>query len=53
MRNSNCVAIAPTATFSNIVGMSTSIEPAYQNLCVKSNLSSEFTVVIEALVREP
>ncbi len=52
MRNSNCVAIAPTATISNIVGVSASIEPAYQNLYVKSNLSGEFTVVNEALVRE-
>jgi len=52
MRNSNCVAIAPTATISNIVGVSASIEPAYQNLFVKSNLSGEFTVVNEALVRD-
>jgi ribonucleoside-diphosphate reductase alpha chain len=52
MRNSNCVAIAPTATISNIVGVSASIEPAYQNLYVKSNLSGEFTVVNEALVRD-
>lgn len=52
MRNSNCVAIAPTATISNIVGVSASIEPEYQNLYVKSNLSGEFTVVNEALVRE-
>ncbi len=50
MRNSNCVAIAPTATISNIVGVSPSIEPAYQNLFVKSNLSGEFTVVNEYLV---
>ncbi|MQY51206.1 ribonucleoside-diphosphate reductase subunit alpha [Rhodocyclus gracilis] len=50
MRNSNCVAIAPTATISNIVGVSAGIEPAYQNLYVKSNLSGEFTVVNEALV---
>ncbi|TXT23478.1 MAG: ribonucleoside-diphosphate reductase alpha chain [Rhodocyclaceae bacterium] len=49
---SNCVAIAPTATISNIVGVSASIEPAYQNLYVKSNLSGEFTVVNEALVRD-
>ena len=52
MRNSNCVAIAPTATISNIVGVSASIEPAYQNIYVKSNLSGEFTVVNEPLVRE-
>jgi ribonucleoside-diphosphate reductase alpha chain len=50
MRNSNCVAIAPTATIANIVGVSASIEPDYQNLYVKSNLSGEFTVVNEALV---
>lgn len=52
MRNSNCVAIAPTATISNIVGVSACIEPAYQNLYVKSNLSGEFTVVNAALVRD-
>src|SRR5689334_5918290 len=52
MRNSNCVAIAPTATISNIVGVSASIEPNYQNLFVKSNLSGEFTVVNEYLVRD-
>ncbi|WP_334158650.1 ribonucleoside-diphosphate reductase subunit alpha [Oryzomicrobium sp.] len=52
MRNSNCVAIAPTATISNIVGLSASIEPEYQNLYVKSNLSGEFTVVNDALVRD-
>ncbi|HEY8353479.1 MAG TPA: ribonucleoside-diphosphate reductase subunit alpha [Methylophilaceae bacterium] len=52
MRNSNCVAIAPTATISNIVGVSASIEPNYQNLYVKSNLSGEFTVVNEALVTD-
>jgi ribonucleoside-diphosphate reductase alpha chain len=52
MRNSNCVAIAPTATIANIVGVSASIEPDYQNLYVKSNLSGEFTVVNEALVTE-
>ena len=52
MRNSNCVAIAPTATIANIVGVSASIEPDYQNLYVKSNLSGEFTVVNEALVNE-
>ncbi|MEW5887929.1 MAG: ribonucleoside-diphosphate reductase subunit alpha [Pseudomonadota bacterium] len=50
MRNSNCVAIAPTATISNIVGVCASIEPEYQNLYVKSNLSGEFTVVNGALV---
>ncbi|WP_417067068.1 ribonucleoside-diphosphate reductase subunit alpha [Niveibacterium terrae] len=52
MRNSNCVAIAPTATISNIVGVSACIEPDYQNLYVKSNLSGEFTVVGEHLVRD-
>ncbi len=52
MRNSNCVAIAPTATISNIVGISASIEPTFQNLYVKSNLSGEFTVVNEAMVRD-
>ncbi|HJV11136.1 MAG TPA: ribonucleoside-diphosphate reductase subunit alpha [Burkholderiales bacterium] len=52
MRNSNCLAIAPTATIANIVGVSASIEPTYQNLFVKSNLSGEFTVVNEYLVRD-
>ncbi|MBK7791128.1 MAG: ribonucleoside-diphosphate reductase subunit alpha [Betaproteobacteria bacterium] len=52
MRNSNCVAIAPTATISNIVGVAASIEPEYQNLYVKSNLSGEFTVVNDHLVAE-
>ncbi len=52
MRNSNCVAIAPTATISNIIGVSACIEPTYQNLYVKSNLSGEFTVVNEYLVSE-
>ncbi len=52
MRNSNAVSIAPTATISNIVGVSASIEPTYQNLYVKSNLSGEFTVVNEYLVRD-
>lgn len=50
MRNSNVMAIAPTATISNIVGVSQSIEPQYQNLYVKSNLSGEFTVVNPSLV---
>ncbi len=50
MRNSNCVAIAPTATISNIVGVTASIEPNYENLFVKSNLSGEFTVINEHLV---
>ena len=45
MRNSNCLAIAPTATISNICGVSQSIEPIYQNLYVKSNMSGEFTVI--------
>lgn len=52
MRNSNCVAIAPTATISNIVGVSASIEPSFGNLSVKSNLSGEFTMVNEFLVRD-
>jgi ribonucleoside-diphosphate reductase alpha chain len=52
MRNSNCVAIAPTATIANIVGVSASIEPTYQNLYVKSNLSGEFTVANDYLVRD-
>jgi ribonucleoside-diphosphate reductase alpha chain len=52
MRNSNCMAIAPTATISNIAGVSQSIEPTYQNLFVKSNLSGEFTVVNPYLVRD-
>ena len=50
MRNSNCLAIAPTATISNICGVCQSIEPTYQNLYVKSNLSGEFTVVNPYLV---
>jgi ribonucleoside-diphosphate reductase alpha chain len=50
MRNSNCLAIAPTATIANIVGVSASIEPNFQNLYVKSNLSGEFTVANEYLV---
>ena len=45
MRNSNVMAIAPTATISNICGVSQSIEPTFQNLYVKSNLSGEFTVI--------
>ncbi|RZI79222.1 MAG: ribonucleoside-diphosphate reductase subunit alpha, partial [Rubrivivax sp.] len=52
MRNSNCVAIAPTATISNIVGVDASIEPCFGNLSVKSNLSGEFTVVNQYLVRD-
>ncbi len=52
MRNSNCVAIAPTATISNIIGVSASIEPSFGNLSVKSNLSGEFTIVNEYLVRD-
>ncbi|NLY26813.1 MAG: ribonucleoside-diphosphate reductase subunit alpha [Alcaligenaceae bacterium] len=52
MRNSNCVAIAPTATISNIIGVSPCIEPNYRNLYVKSNLSGEFTVVNDYLVRD-
>lgn len=50
MRNSNVMAIAPTATISNIVGVSQSIEPTYQNLYVKSNLSGEFTVINKYLI---
>lgn len=52
MRNSNVLAIAPTATISNICGVSQSIEPTYQNLYVKSNLSGEFTVINPYLVHE-
>ncbi|HEY6821522.1 MAG TPA: ribonucleoside-diphosphate reductase subunit alpha [Burkholderiales bacterium] len=52
MRNSNCLAIAPTATIANIIGVSASIEPTYQNLFVKSNLSGEFTVVNDYLVSD-
>ena len=52
MRNSNCVAIAPTATISNIIDVSACIEPTYQNLYVKSNLSGEFTEINEHLVRD-
>ncbi len=52
MRNSNCVAIAPTATISNIIGVSPCIEPNYRNLYVKSNLSGEFTVVNDCLVHD-
>jgi ribonucleoside-diphosphate reductase alpha chain len=52
MRNSNCVAIAPTATISNIIGVSASIEPAYQNLYAKSNLSGDFPMINEYLVAE-
>ena len=52
MRNSNVMAIAPTATIANITGVSQSIEPTYQNLYVKSNLSGEFTVVNSYLVHE-
>jgi len=52
MRNSNTMAIAPTATISNICGVTQSIEPTYQNLYVKSNMSGDFTVVNAALVRD-
>ena len=52
MRNSNCVAIAPTATISNIIGVDASIEPSFGNLSVKSNLSGEFTVINSGLVRD-
>jgi ribonucleoside-diphosphate reductase, alpha subunit len=50
MRNSNTMAIAPTATIANITGVAQSIEPTYQNLYVKANLSGDFTVVNEYLV---
>lgn len=52
MRNSNLMAIAPTATISNICGVSQSIEPTYQNLYVKSNLSGEFTIINTYLVED-
>ena len=52
MRNSNVMAIAPTATIANITGVSQSIEPTYQNLYVKSNLSGEFTVVNPYLIED-
>ena len=52
MRNSNTMAIAPTATIANITGVSQSIEPVYQNLYVKSNLSGEFTVLNDYLVND-
>ncbi|MES2186814.1 MAG: ribonucleoside-diphosphate reductase subunit alpha [Pseudomonadota bacterium] len=52
MRNSNCIAIAPTATISNIVGVDASIEPCFGNLSVKSNLSGEFTIINGYLVRD-
>ncbi len=52
MRNSNCIAIAPTATISNIIGVDASIEPCFGNLSVKSNLSGEFTIVNHYLVHD-
>ncbi|MDR0478763.1 MAG: ribonucleoside-diphosphate reductase subunit alpha [Burkholderiaceae bacterium] len=52
MRNSNCVAIAPTATIANIAGVDASIEPCFGNLSVKSNLSGEFTLINQHLVRD-
>ena len=52
MRNSNCVAIAPTATISNIIGVDACIEPCFGNLSVKSNLSGEFTIINDYLVRD-
>ena len=52
MRNSNCMAIAPTATISNIAGVSQSIEPTYKNLFVKSNMSGEFTIINPYLVTD-
>ena len=52
IRYSNTMAIAPTATISNICGVSQSIEPTYQNLYVKSNLSGEFTVINPYLIND-
>jgi ribonucleoside-diphosphate reductase alpha chain len=52
MRNSNCLAIAPTATIANIIGVSASIEPIFSNLFVKSNLSGDFTIVNPLLVND-
>ena len=52
MRNSNCTAIAPTATISNIIGVDASIEPCFGNLSVKSNLSGEFTIINNYLVQD-
>lgn len=52
MRNSNCLAIAPTATISNIIGVSQSIEPTFRNLYAKSNLSGEFTIINNFLVED-
>jgi ribonucleoside-diphosphate reductase alpha chain len=52
MRNSNVMAIAPTATIANIVGVTASIEPMYKNIFVKSNLSGEFTVINEHLIED-
>jgi ribonucleoside-diphosphate reductase alpha chain len=52
MRNSNCLAVAPTATISNIIGVSASIEPSFKNLFVKSNLSGEFTIPGEYVVND-
>jgi len=52
MRNSNCLAIAPTATIANITGVTQSIEPTYKNLFVKSNLSGEFTMINPYLVAD-
>jgi ribonucleoside-diphosphate reductase alpha chain len=52
MRNSNCMAIAPTATISNISGCTPSVEPVYKNMFVKSNFSGEFTVINKHLVRD-
>ncbi|HII16847.1 TPA: ribonucleoside-diphosphate reductase subunit alpha [Candidatus Woesearchaeota archaeon] len=52
MRNSNCMAIAPTATISNIAGCYPCIEPIYKNIYVKSNISGEFTVLNEYLIAD-
>ncbi|MEI6222224.1 MAG: ribonucleoside-diphosphate reductase subunit alpha [bacterium] len=52
MRNSNCMAIAPTATISNIAGCLPTVEPIYKNLYVKSNVSGEFTVVNQYLIED-
>lgn len=52
MRNSNCLAVAPTASTSNVVGAIPSIEPIYKNIYVKSNMSGDFTIVNEYLVED-
>lgn len=52
MRNSNCMAVAPTATIANIAGCFPSVEPIYKNMYVKSNFSGEFTIINSYLVHE-